>query len=377
MIDRVVLDTMKSVDRYLRLNAVAEVSAAYRTAEQGSEQVETQTAPQSSPPNTDVVGSDAGKAESPVSDVLPPQAPQLRLASFSDFVDAAWALAFLQSAMVAYHRLGEDSQVQAIAETARKFAAFIMDCSREQSAEFDARAKEAPAEQDILDAVSLLGTVALLQTSEIDPSYLDRVASTFVNRYLTKGALRLPGRPEELSSHLALRVAHYQVTRRNRAAVESAIHAAQKLLSEYYGLPDWADLKTGQGTRGSGLSVVAASDLLLLLRDMIVIEDGEDLIVVPAIPDDWYTSGNELTLANAPVAGGRVRVELGTSTNQHQIEVWTEALPRELEVYLPTTRALSMVKVYGGSIVSRFGSMEQPHLRIVPLWESVVLTFHR
>ncbi len=377
MIDKVVVDTMKSADKYLQPSVVVTMTAAVQTAEPRTEPIETQTVSQSPLPNTDVVASDAARMESPVPEVPRPQAPPPRLASFSDFTGAAWALAFLQSALAAYHLLGEDSRVQAVTETARKYAAFIKDCSREQLAEFDARAKEAPSEQVILDAVSLLGTVALLQTSEIDPSFLDRVASTFVSRYLTKGVLRLPGRPEEVSSHLALRVAHYQVTRRNRAAVETAIHAAQKLLSEYHGLPDWADLKTGLGTRGSGLSVVAASDLLLLLRDMIVIEDGEDLIVVPAIPDDWYTSGNELTLANAPVGGGRVRVELGTSTNQHQIEVWTEALPRELEVYLPTTRALSMVKVYGGSIVNRFGSAEQPHLRIVPLWESVVLTFHR
>jgi len=377
MIDKVVLDTMKSADKYLQPNPVEVKSEAVQATEQGTEATETQTASQSSLLNTDAVVGDAARVESPALGVLRPRSPPPRLTSFSDFAGAAWALAFLQSASAAYHSLGEDSRVQTLTEIARRYAAFIKDCSKEQLAEFDARAKEAPTEQGILDAVSLLGTVALLQTSEIDPSYLDRVASTFVSRYLTKGVLRLPGRPEEVSSHLALRAAHYQVMRRNRAAAETAIHAAQKLLSEYHGLPDWADLKTGQGTRGSGLSVVAASDMLLLLRDMIVIEDGEDLIVVPAIPDNWYTSGNELTLANAPVGGGRVRVELGTSTNQHQIEVWTEALPRELEVYLPTTRALSMVKVYGGSIVNRFGSAEQPHLRIVPLWESVVITFHR
>ena len=122
---------------------------------------------------------------------------------------------------------------------------------------------------------------------------------------------------------------------------------------------------------------MAATDMLLLIRDMGLIESGEDLIVFPGIPEDWYTSINPLIVTRVPTTKGTVHLELGTSANQHQIEVRMDPLPNELEIHVPENFSLPMVKVYGGSVVGRVKETSSKYLRIVPLTNAVVLTFHR
>jgi hypothetical protein len=65
------------------------------------------------------------------------------------------------------------------------------------------------------------------------------------------------------------------------------------------------------------------------------------------------------------------------SANQHQIEIGIEDLPEEIEIHVPEGVPLRMVKAYGGSIVDRAAKARSPHLRLVPLSNEVVLTYHK
>jgi hypothetical protein len=65
------------------------------------------------------------------------------------------------------------------------------------------------------------------------------------------------------------------------------------------------------------------------------------------------------------------------SANQHQIETRIEHLPEEIEIHVPDSVPLRMVKSYGGSIVDRAVKARSPHLRLVPLSNEVVLTYHK
>jgi hypothetical protein len=122
---------------------------------------------------------------------------------------------------------------------------------------------------------------------------------------------------------------------------------------------------------------MAAVDFLLLVREMILSEDGEDLVVLPAISDEWYTSSIPLTVKSLPTSHGEVDIEVGVSTNQHQIEVGMKNLPRELIIQVPTHFALPMVKAFGGVIIDRAKDPVSPYVRIMPLSVNVVATVHR
>jgi hypothetical protein len=54
-----------------------------------------------------------------------------------------------------------------------------------------------------------------------------------------------------------------------------------------------------------------------------------------------------------------------------------ESLPEEIEFRLPSTIPISIVKVYGGGVAGRSDDKNFPYVRVVPLSESIVLTFRK
>jgi hypothetical protein len=84
-----------------------------------------------------------------------------------------------------------------------------------------------------------------------------------------------------------------------------------------------------------------------------------------------------LTIKGFPTTLGPVDLELGSSKNQHQVEVKVKQLPQEIEVHVPHSFSLPLLKVFGGAIIERFPDAESPHVRVIPLSDKVVLTFHR
>ncbi|MHA1909781.1 MAG: hypothetical protein ACW98Y_20965, partial [Candidatus Thorarchaeota archaeon] len=147
-------------------------------------------------------------------------------------------------------------------------------------------------------------------------------------------------------------------------------------ISEYYFLPDWVNVRSGGGSSGDGCSISAAADLLLLLRDMLVIEDNHNIALLQGIPESWFTSEKPLILSRVPTTNSTIRIELGASTNQHQIEFKMNPLPEEVVVYMPSHFPLHMVKVFGGSVVDRV-TKPAAMLKIIPHSNTLVLTFHK
>ena len=184
--------------------------------------------------------------------------------------------------------------------------------------------------------------------------------------------------PKELfSSHLALRIAHFHVWDRNRDAAEPLFLRALEFLSEDFLLPEFVNIRTFGGSGGAGSSVMAAVDLILLLSDMLVLEENNNLIFLAGIPSDWYSSGKLLSIRDLHTRFGKTNIDIGQSANQNQIEVGMEILPEEIEIHVPESVPIRMVKAYGGSIVTRAAKDRSPHIKLVPLSNEVTLTYHR
>ncbi|UCE10078.1 MAG: hypothetical protein JSW61_14080 [Candidatus Thorarchaeota archaeon] len=229
----------------------------------------------------------------------------------------------------------------------------------------------------MLDALHFLSDMALLGVAELSKSDSISDLLSLARTGISSGLIRLQGPPQRFSSHLSLRLAHFYVSQKQRYDAEVLLEKALENLSDYHTLPEYVDPKSGGGSFGSGSSMLAAADLFLLARGMILVEEGPSLILLPGIPEDWYTSSTGLTIKRIPTNFGPLDFEMGASANQYQMEVSMTHLPEEIDLHVPMSFSIPLVKVFGAGIVGRFPREDSPYVKVVPLTERVVFTFHR
>ncbi|MGD9382248.1 MAG: hypothetical protein PVI03_07375 [Candidatus Thorarchaeota archaeon] len=302
-----------------------------------------------------------------------PQVPEvIEPWQLTDLSDALWILSALVLVSNAYDTLGNKERFDSISEAVVQYMSFVSE-----------NAERLAAEEDVLayakgqtDALTLLDAIVLLGGDLVSSDFVEAIVAS-VNSLVTKHLIRLPEPDGRVSSHLGLRLAHYYVLRKDEFATLQILERMMEFVSEFYTIPEFVNPRTSGGSHGDGCSLMAAVDLLLLVREMILSEDGEDLVILPAISDEWYTSSIPLTVKSLPTSHGEVNIGVGVSTNQHQIEVRMKNLPRELIIYVPTHFALPMMKAYGGGIVDRAKDPNSPYIRIMPLSTNIVATVHR
>ena len=70
--------------------------------------------------------------------------------------------------------------------------------------------------------------------------------------------------------------------------------------------PEAVNLNTGGGAMGDGMHGWATADFLLFVRNTLINEDKEILIVTPCVPKSWYDQGKNIKVENAPTHFGEV-----------------------------------------------------------------------
>jgi len=230
--------------------------------------------------------------------------------------------------------------------------------------------------EDLETIFEVISAYTLSKNFEIGKELLETLVSGVREKRFFRGLIRYPGKEAKISSHHALRIAQAFVLLGTRHEAELILGRVSDYLSKFHTLPDWIDPTTRGGTRGSGCSINAATDLKLLLRDMMAYVQGNDLYIFPGIPEDWFTSERSLSVSDFPTHLGLLSLSTGVSANQHQIEIQMERLPEEMEVFLPSHIPLHMVKVFGGTVIER---LETPNnrIRMIPLSDQIAITFHR
>ncbi len=225
--------------------------------------------------------------------------------------------------------------------------------------------------------LDILTSIVQLRIDGFDKKFLRSLVKKVSGRRLVRNLWKTQEPTELFSSHLALRIAQFHVWDKQRDMAEPLFRRALEFLSEDFLLPEYVNLRTFGGSGGAGSSVLAAADIVLLLSDMLVHEDKNNLVFLAGIPSDWYTSSKPLSIKDLHTRFGKTRIDIGLSANQHQIETGMEILPDEIEIHVPEGVPIRMVKAYGGSIVDRVAKDSSPHLKLVPLSNAVVLTYHR
>jgi len=294
----------------------------------------------------------------------------------TEFNEALWDLAALKESL-AYFVLTE----VALSSKIKNTISLVEKHAQEQLFEIqtarwprrnDSRMPE--IDRTLLD---ILTSVIQLTNYGFDKALLRSLCKDISKRRLVRGLWKTHETDEFPSSHLALRLAQFHVWDKQRDLAEPLLQRALQFLSEDYLLPDFVNPRTFGGANGDGASVLAAADLILLISDMLVHEDQNNLVFLAGIPSEWFSAKKPLLIGGLPTRFGKAHIDIGMSANQHQIETGMEILPDEIEIHLPDSVPIRMVKAYGGSIVDRAENDSSPYIRLIPLSNDVVLTYHR
>ncbi|MHA1768557.1 MAG: hypothetical protein ACTSV3_01755 [Candidatus Thorarchaeota archaeon] len=296
--------------------------------------------------------------------------------TFRDIEDCAWNLAAMQAIARLYLRRNESEKAASLQDSIEDYTQRLKGMLADVQKSRWPRPTDPQMEKIDREILDLLSTASCFE-SGLDPAILADLCDQIESRSLLKGLWRQSHPRELYSSYLSLRLAQFHARMCEREEVETLLKRAMDFLSDDYLLPDCVNTKTYGGSYGTGSSVLAAADLVLLLRTMMLVEVGERLILLPGIPDNWYTAKKPLIVDGIPTRFGPMGLEIGASANQHQIEVRSPDLPKEMDIHVPPSVPMRMVKAFGASIVERAMKASSPHVRIVPLAESAVLTFHK
>ncbi|TFG29288.1 hypothetical protein EU528_09905 [Candidatus Thorarchaeota archaeon] len=295
----------------------------------------------------------------------------------SDFENQLWNLAALKAALKFFTDIHDEELVSNLEEMISKYQEYVIAKSKEIANARWIRPSDPTMQKIELEILDILASAVLLQITEIDTSFLEMLCGKIAKRRIVNNLWKFFQPNERYSSHLALRLADFYVKTKQRNLVEPILNRVLDFFSDDYHLPQFVDIRTHGGSGGTGISVIAAADLVILLLDMVLYEKGSDLIILAGVPESWFTAKRSLIVDALPTRRDKAHIELGSSSNQHQIEIGLVDLPEELEVHIPPSVPISMMKAYGASIVERVSKVASPFLRLVPLSEETVLTFHK
>ena len=225
--------------------------------------------------------------------------------------------------------------------------------------------------------LDVLTSIVQLKIDGFDRKFLRSLCKKVSDRRLIRNLWKTQEPAELFSSHLALRIAQFHVWDKQRDAAEPLLRRSLEFISEDFLLPEYVNPRTFGGSAGAGSSVMAAADFILLLSDMLVQVDNNNLIFLAGIPSDWYSAKKPLSIKGLHTRFGKTRIDIGMSANQHQIETGMEILPDEIEIHVPDSVPIRMVKAYGGSIIDKAAKDSSPHLKLIPLSNDITLTYHR
>ncbi len=139
-----------------------------------------------------------------------------------------------------------------------------------------------------------------------------------------------------LNAYLSLHVAQAFMARRDSRALDIAKATLAKA-SETLTWPEGIHTLTGGGCMGDGHHGWAVADWLIFMRNMLLAEKGDTLIITPMIPESWLQWGKRIVVREAPTHFGPVTysIECHQSEIVLTIHTYFRNAPRYLRWDLP------------------------------------------
>jgi len=128
----------------------------------------------------------------------------------------------------------------------------------------------------------------------------------------------------------------------NMLAINSRIafgiyYEIEKTGGKRYCLPEFADERNKRGVWGNGASKICSGEMFSLLRNMIFIDMPERLSIFPVPKKEWFSSGKEFVIENAPSRFGYINFRYDASENDiiFRFEALPKFVPPEIVITLP------------------------------------------
>ncbi|NHJ15047.1 MAG: hypothetical protein EAX95_15300, partial [Candidatus Thorarchaeota archaeon] len=194
----------------------------------------------------------------------PPVVPRTGL---RNIVSSVWDLAALKAGVSALRALGMNNLADTLQNLHTSYSEWLMSTSEEVH---DGIVDQADDPELSIASLDLLATIALLGKAGVSSNLEQWSLNTTLDNLMRRNLVMIPGSERQFSSHLGLRLAHYYVFTLRDYETWNLLRRAIELLSEYHTFPEFVDPHSGAGRSGDGCSMLAAADLLILLREMIV-----------------------------------------------------------------------------------------------------------
>jgi len=89
----------------------------------------------------------------------------------------------------------------------------------------------------------------------------------------------------------------------------------------------------------------SVAELWLLIRDSLLFEDGEQLVLLGGIPPDWFTDQRPLKLKDLPTKFGPLSLECAFADDRAVLKLGGKAIPpRGFILYLPETATVTIAE---------------------------------
>ncbi len=279
-------------------------------------------------------------AKSPHSGLLPP-GPSAEHLGPSDYIywDDFWGLAGLRAAAFAAEMLGQTEDAKKLRANFESFRTDV-DTSLTMAASRLASAAMPASPYRRLDA-GMIGSLAASYPLRLfdsnDPRIVDTIAALKDVAWMEDAYFNRVGHAA-LGTYLSLHVAQCLLLQRNREAwkiIDWVLNHASPTFTWAEGIHP----ATRRGGMGDGHHGWAAADYVLAVRNALLFEEENHLIVTPILPHDWTTENNVIKVENAATYFGSVNLTIAFGERTGTLVVrsdWREA-PEYIEWNLPFT----------------------------------------
>lgn len=196
-----------------------------------------------------------------------------------------------------------------------------------------------------IDSGAIGCLVALYPLYLFDP-FDERLINTvemLVERCFTNGAFFHDINHSGHGTYLNAHIAQYYISQRDSKALDLIYWLLDKATNTFT-WPESIHPFTFGGVVGDGHHGWAAADFLMAIRNMLILEENEKLILTPVIPKEWLTLFEEIKIKRAPTHFGKIGFKYQV-IKENEMNITLDCdfskQPQAIEINLP----LQIIKV--------------------------------
>ncbi len=263
--------------------------------------------------------------------------------------DNFWALAGLRDAAYAARALGHDDDARAFQTAYRAFWRDVWRSLQQDEERLGQRIM--PASPHRGPDAAMIGTLAAcypLHLLDATDEWLSNTLNLLLGEHFVNGLFFQPFSHTALGTYLTLHVAHCLLYQKS-AGVWPLLQAFLDHASPTWTWAEGINPRSGHGGMGDGHHGWALADLLLLVRDLLLLEEGRRLTITPLLPVAWTKPGTKIRVHNAPTHFGRISFEIAFSEGEAQIQLENHFREEPAEVVWNVGRSIEAVEAPGAT----------------------------